>query len=80
MPTKKVKSAGRFGPRYGTRIRGRVAAIEAIQKQKHACPKCSFLKVKREASGIWLCKKCGHKFAGGAYVPRTTLAGGADNV
>ena len=80
MSTKKVKSAGRFGPRYGTRIRSRVAAIEAIQKPAHPCPKCSFKAVKREASGIWLCRKCSHKFAGGAYVPRTAIVRSVENV
>jgi len=67
--TKKVKSAGRFGPRYGKRIREVVAKIEKFQKQRHQCPKCGMNYVVRLASGIWYCKKCGAKFAGGAYVP-----------
>jgi len=71
--TKKVKSAGRFGARYGTRVRKRVAEIESIQKQRHACPACKFRSVSRNASGIWVCSKCGLKFAGGAYAPSTAL-------
>ncbi|MEM1760889.1 MAG: hypothetical protein QXL41_04840 [Desulfurococcaceae archaeon] len=25
------------------------------------------------STGLWFCKKCGAKWAGGAYVPRTEL-------
>ena len=71
--TKKVKSAGRFGPRYGTRIRKRVAKIESVQKQRQLCPVCKFKSVSRESTGIWLCSKCGLKFAGGAYAASTVL-------
>ena len=71
--TKKVKSAGRFGPRYGTKIRKRIAKVESIQKQRHSCPKCRFSAVSRDSSGVWLCPKCGLKFAGGAYTPTTVL-------
>ncbi|RLF52406.1 MAG: 50S ribosomal protein L37ae [Thermoplasmata archaeon] len=69
--TKKVKSAGRFGPRYGVKIRHRIKEIEEKQRQWHLCPKCGRKRVKRESTGIWLCRKCGTKFAGGAYLPRT---------
>ena len=69
--TKKVGSAGRFQARYGVRVRTRVRNVEIIQKAKHVCPSCSHKKVKRVSTSIWECGKCGIKFAGGAYHPRT---------
>lgn len=66
---KKIGTAGRFGSRYGKKDRTKIAAIEKIQKQKHICPKCNMPYVKRLSSGIYLCGKCGTKFAGGAYFP-----------
>jgi large subunit ribosomal protein L37Ae len=86
--TKKVSSAGRFQARYGVRARTRVRDIEAQQKKKHLCPKCGKQSVKREGTSIWRCKKCGHTFAGGAYIPKTPqrtdaekiLKSGVDNI
>lgn len=69
---RKVGTIGRFGARYGTRTKKLVAEVERRQKQKHACPYCERLALKRIASGIWYCKKCKSKFAGGAYFPRTS--------
>ena len=66
---KEVGSAGRFATRYGKRIRAKVADIERVQKKRHMCPKCNMPYVTRVSSGIWLCKKCGVKFAGPAYYP-----------
>lgn len=66
---KKIGSAGRFGSRYGKKVRSLVSEVEKIQKQRHICPRCNMTYVKRVASGIWLCKKCGTKFAGQAYYP-----------
>jgi len=72
MPrTKKVGSAGRFGPRYGLKIRRRVAVVEEKMRQKHTCPVCGRKAVKRISTGIWQCQKCGATFAGGAYLPAT---------
>ncbi len=71
--TKKVGSAGRFGPRYGVKIRRTVAKIEKEQKKRHVCPRCGHRAVVRVASGIWRCKKCGAVFAGGAYTIETIV-------
>ena len=72
--TKKVKTAGRFGARYGATIRKKVAEIEAMMRGPHKCPYCySVDKVKRKAVGIWYCRKCKAIFAGGAYTPKTGL-------
>jgi len=72
--TKKVKTAGRFGPRYGVGIRKKLLKIEGKQQKKYNCPFCGFKKVQRKAPGIFSCRKCGARFAGGAYLP-TTLPG-----
>ena len=69
--TKKVKTTGRFGARYGVGIRKRVLKVEMKQKAKHSCPYCGFAAVKRQAPGIFVCRKCNSKFAGGAYIPST---------
>ncbi|MHA1145892.1 MAG: 50S ribosomal protein L37ae [Candidatus Helarchaeota archaeon] len=72
MPrTKKVGSTGRFGPRYGSTVRKRVAKIEEKMKQPHRCPQCQTPSVRRVSVGVWQCKKCSYKFAGGAYIPVT---------
>lgn len=69
--TKKVKSAGRLGSRYGVGIRKRLLKIEAKQQRRYECPFCGFKRVKRKAAGIFACGKCHAKFAGGAYLPET---------
>ena len=65
------RSAGRFGPRYGRFIRKRVVEVEEVEKSLHTCPSCDQVAVKRKGTGIWECRRCGFKFAGGAYVPQT---------
>jgi large subunit ribosomal protein L37Ae len=67
MATKKVGSTGRFGPRYGKRVKSKILAVEKVQKQKHKCPYCHRTSVKRVSVGIWHCKKCDAKFTGKAY-------------
>jgi len=67
MATKKVGSAGRFGPRYGKRLRNKVVGIEKVQRQTQKCPYCSRKAVKRVSAGIWFCNKCESKFTSKAY-------------
>jgi len=69
--TKKVGSAGRFQSRYGVKSRTRIRNVELQQKVKHVCQSCGQKKVKRTDTSIWQCRKCGSKFAGGAYMPTT---------
>jgi len=71
MPTKlkKSKSAGRFGARYGKKVRANLVAVEVKQRKKQECPFCKKLGVKRLANGIWQCsrKKCNKKFASNTF-------------
>ncbi len=69
MPTKskKTKSTGRFGPRYGKKIKDRVVKVEKKQRLKQKCPFCNKEGVKRLSKGIWHCKKCDKKFASKTY-------------
>ncbi|MHC1611611.1 MAG: 50S ribosomal protein L37ae [Candidatus Methanospirareceae archaeon] len=70
---KKTKSAGRFGARYGRRIRKAITAIEERTRAAHTCPRCERASVKRISTGIWRCAKCGYTFTGGTYLPHTPL-------
>ena len=68
MPRNKLVSSGkRFGSRYGRRNRDKFALAERSARAKYSCPKCAYLRVRRKAAGIWLCGKCGNKFASKAY-------------
>ena len=67
MSTKKVSSAGRFGVRYGKKIRERIISIEKRQRIKQKCPYCNKMSAKRIEKGIWKCKSCNKKFASSAY-------------
>lgn len=80
MTKKSVGTAGKFGPRYG--MRGRKKWLETDKKQRasYQCPACKTKSVKRVSSGIWICRKCCVKFAGGAYVPSTEIMKGVEIV
>jgi large subunit ribosomal protein L37Ae len=69
--TKKVGSSGKYGPRYGLSVKKQIRSIEGSKKMKYVCPRCYKNNVKRVSAGIWECRSCSHKFAGGAYSPRT---------
>lgn len=73
MPKKSSSdSTKRFGARYGRKIRKKVSEIEKKQKSTYECPNCKQKSLERKGTGIWECKKCGNKIAGGAYQPQTS--------
>ena len=69
----KTRSAGRFGVRYGRKNRKLVADIEERMRQGYKCPRCGIIAIRRTDTGIWNCKKCDYTFAGGTYVPKTSV-------
>ena len=70
--TKKVGIAGRFGPRYGSKLRKQWRDITSKQKGISKCPKCfSKLTNMREFAGVWHCKKCGATWSGGTWESST---------
>jgi large subunit ribosomal protein L37Ae len=65
--SKKARSSGRFGPRYGRSVRAKVANVEDKQHKKQKCPFCSKLGVKRVSRGVWKCPRCEKKFASNTF-------------
>jgi large subunit ribosomal protein L37Ae len=72
--TKKVGTSGRLGPRYGVRIRKRIADVEAVSKGRHECPKCRVIAMQRKANGIYECRHCGARMASSSYMPTPPAA------
>jgi large subunit ribosomal protein L37Ae len=73
--TKVVGIAGRYGTRYGSTLRKKVRDILEKRYSPHTCPFCGHKgRVYRLSTGVWACKKCGAKWAGGAYTPKTESA------
>ena len=46
---------------------------EEKSKASYDCPQCGRNKVKRTSTAIWSCRKCGYTFAGGSFLPETSL-------
>ena len=79
--TVKVGITGKYGTRYGAKLRKQVKQIEIIQRTKYQCPFCGkvikYLKqslVRRTATGIWRCRACRRQIAGGAWELATSTA------
>jgi len=68
--TKKVGIAGKYGTRYGVKIRKQISNIEKQQRKLHRCPRCQYEQVTRVSTGIWQCRHCNLTYASRAYVPR----------
>ena len=69
--TKKIRSAGKFGAGYGTRVRKNYNKIEDMQRVRQISPFYPKGRAKRIAAGIWKCLKTGKIFAGPAYYLET---------
>jgi large subunit ribosomal protein L37Ae len=70
---RKSRSAARFGPRYGRKSRKLVADMEEKSRALYDCPRCGRNRVHRTGTAIWNCTKCGYTFAGGCYIPLTSI-------
>lgn len=73
MPKKKKNSAKRFGPRYGKKIRENISEAERDSNKPQECPECGKKKLEKKSAGIWKCRSCGAKIAGGAFKPKTEV-------
>lgn len=72
--TVKVGITGKYGTRYGQKLRKQVKAIEILQRKKTNCPFCGKTSIKRDAVGIWKCRACRRSIAGGAWEFSTTAS------
>lgn len=61
------KSLRGLGAKYGIKPRKQYTQIHVQLKDKRICPDCGSKQFRRQAVGIWACRKCGFKVAGTAY-------------
>ena len=66
---KEPNVAATFGARYGSTLRKRWNKVMIKRKKVYRCPSCLRRRLVRKSVGIWYCRKCGLRVAGGAYVP-----------
>ena len=72
--TAKVGITGKYGTRYGQKLRKQVKAFEILQRTKYVCPFCGKTSVRRHSVGIWTCTACRRSVAGGAWEFSTSAA------
>ena len=72
--TVKVGITGKYGTRYGAKLRKQVKAIEILQRTKYICTFCGKNSIRRSAVGIWRCRACRRNIAGGAWEFSTIAA------
>ena len=68
--TVKAGVTGKYGARYGVKIRKQIKSVTRHRTHPLRCPECQADAVKRLSSGIWHCKHCDLKFAASAYSTR----------
>ena len=69
--TAKVGISGKYSVRYGANLRKRVKKLEISSHSRHFCHWCGRFSIRRQAVGIWKCKKCLKTVAGGAWTLAT---------
>ncbi len=72
--TVKVGITGKYGTRYGAKLRKQVKAIDILQRTKYVCTFCGKNSIRRSAVGIWRCRACRRNIAGGAWEFSTIAA------
>jgi large subunit ribosomal protein L37Ae len=72
--TTKVGITGKYGTRYGAKLRKQTKAIEILQRTKYTCTFCGKNSIRRSAVGIWRCRACRRTIAGGAWEFATSAA------
>ena len=60
-----------LGSKFGAPVRKRFSRIALLKRMRRSCPSCGSRRLKREAVGIWTCRKCGFKVASEAYDVKT---------
>lgn len=80
MAKTKLRSASRFGARYSSPLKKVFADVEDIEKRPQECPKCFRKSLVHKNYGIWYCKKCKARIAGGAYQPQTIIGSLAERI
>ncbi len=56
-----------FNVRGGAKWRKAYDKVRAKKRAKYECPSCGKKAVRRVAAGIWECKSCGARIAGGSF-------------
>ena len=72
--TAKVGITGKYGTRYGQKLRKQVKSFEILQRTRYVCPFCGKAAVRRMSVGIWRCQACRRVVAGGAWEYSTSAA------
>lgn len=63
------KISGTLGVKYGFTVRKRYIEVMTKRHKRYDCQRCHLGKLKRLSAGVWVCRRCGFTFAGGAYEP-----------
>ncbi len=72
--TTKVGITGKYGTRYGQKLRKQVKGLEIQQRTEYVCPFCGKTSVRKHSVGIWTCTKCSRSVSGGACEFSTSAA------